>query len=127
MKEIRARLEAYPEAHIEVLDPTRIYQGTNLAHAPALFVKIDGLRTDPRMDFSYPQPLLRERPAFFYGTGTHRMLGIMIAAGDGVLPQRLSEPLSLLDVAPTVLEGMGVPIPKGMSGRSFARRIGSAT
>jgi predicted AlkP superfamily phosphohydrolase/phosphomutase len=126
LQDIRGKLEAYPDARIEVLDPQQIYQGKNLASAPSLFVRIDGLRTDPRMDFSYPQPLLRERPTFFYGTGTHRMLGILIAAGDGVLPQRLTEPLSLLDVAPTVLEGMGVAVPKRMSGRSFARRIGSA-
>jgi predicted AlkP superfamily phosphohydrolase/phosphomutase len=126
IQEIRAKLESYSDAHIEVLDPTQIYHGTNLTDAPSLFVRIDGLGTDPRMDFSYPQPLLRERPTFFYGTGTHRMLGILIAAGDGVLPQRWTEPLSLLDVAPTVLEGMGVSIPKGMSGRSFAPRFGSA-
>ncbi|MGA9839081.1 MAG: alkaline phosphatase family protein [Thermoplasmata archaeon] len=124
--DIRQRLEAYAEAHIEVLEPREIYHGRNFVRAPSLLIRVDGMRTEPRMDFGYPQALIRDRPEFFYGCGNHRMNGILIGAGDGVLQSPDQDPLSLLDVAPTVLEGMGVSAPPGMSGRSFGRRLGLA-
>ncbi len=124
--EIRRRLEAYPDARIEVLEPKEIYHGHAFGRAPELLIRVDEMRTEPRMDFSYPEPLIRDRPEFFYGCGTHRMNGILIGAGDGVRPGPDDGPLSLLDVAPTVLEGMGVAAPPGLSGQSFGRRLGLA-
>ncbi len=116
---IRRELLEYSEARIEVFAPKEIYKGENLAQAPALLFRIDGMRTELRMDFSYPKPMLAKRPGYFYGTGVHRMDGILIAGGAGVAPQRHDEPFSLLDVAPTVLEGMGAPVPSALAGRSF--------
>jgi predicted AlkP superfamily phosphohydrolase/phosphomutase len=124
--EIRSRLEKYSEAHIEVLEPRDIYRGHNFAQAPSLLIRVDSMLTEPRMDFSYPQALIRDRPEFFYGCGNHRMNGILIGAGDGVHRGTETGPLSLLDVAPTVLEGMGVSAPAGMTGHSFGRRLGLA-
>ncbi len=121
---IRARLESYPEAQIEVFDPAHLYAGRNFRRAPALLIRVDGMRTEPRMDFSYPHPLIRDRPQFFYGCGNHRMNGILIGAGDGVTPGPDDGPLSLLDIAPTVLEGMGAAVSPAMRGRSFGRRLG---
>ncbi|HXW66923.1 MAG TPA: alkaline phosphatase family protein [Thermoplasmata archaeon] len=126
LAEIRRRLEAYPDARIEVLEPEKIYRGRNLLRAPSLLIRVDSMCTEPRMDFSYPSPLIRERPEFFYGCGTHRMDGILIGAGDGVRPGAEEGPLSLLDVAPTVLEGMGADVSPAMAGRSFGRRLGLA-
>lgn len=124
LQKIRARLEAFPEAHIEVFGPGEIYQGKKLDQGPALFIRVDGMCTEPRMDFSYPQSFIRDRPQYFYGSGTHRMEGILIGAGDGVAPGRASRSLSLLDVAPTILEGMGVSTPAGMVGQSFVDDLG---
>jgi len=126
LAEIRRRLEAFPEAKIEVLRPEEIYRGRNLAKAPALLIRIDGMETEPRMDFSYPEPLIRDRPSYFYGCGTHRMNGILIGAGDGVVPGRRLDPQTLLDLAPTILETMGVPPPEALPGRSFASALGAA-
>lgn len=78
------------------------------------------------MDFAYPEPLIRDRPAYFYGSGTHRMDGIFLGAGDGVAPGASVGPLGLLDIAPTILETMGVPPPGSMAGRSFASALGGA-
>ncbi|MCI4339894.1 MAG: alkaline phosphatase family protein [Thermoplasmata archaeon] len=125
IREIREKLSRYAPAHIEVFEPRELYGGTPASNAPALLLRIDGMATDPRMDFSYPKPFLRQRPGFFYGSGVHRMNGILLAAGDGVPHGREEEPRSLLDIAPTVLEGMGVPVPAGMSGRSFADTLES--
>lgn len=123
---IRARLEQFPDAHIEVFGPEQIYRGKNLGTAPALLIRVDGMRTEPRMDFGYPHPLIRQRPQFFYGSGTHRMDGILIAAGDGVRTGSIERTPSLLDVAPTILEGMGVGTAPSMGGRSFAQDLGLA-
>lgn len=122
--EIRRRLEAYPDAHIEVMDPSTIYRGHNLSHAPALLIRVDGMCTEPRMDFSYPSPLIRERPDYFAGSGTHRMNGIFIGAGEGIRPGSAPGTLDLVDLAPTILEGMGYDAPSEMAGRSFVRRLG---
>jgi predicted AlkP superfamily phosphohydrolase/phosphomutase len=122
--QIRARLEAYPDAHIEVLDPRAIYRGRNLTQAPALFIRVDNMCTEPRMDFGYPNPLIRERPTYFTGSGTHRMDGILIGAGDGIRPGTDVGTLDLIDVAPTILDGMGCDLPSEMTDRSFGRRLG---
>jgi predicted AlkP superfamily phosphohydrolase/phosphomutase len=124
IERIRARLEAYTEARIEVLAPEKLYRGRNFRIAPSLLIRVDGMRTEPRMDFSYPRPLIRDRPQFFYGCGNHRMNGILIGYGDGVRHAPDGAPLSLLDIAPTVLEGMGATPPAAMGGRSFGGRLG---
>ncbi len=124
LEELRARLERFPDAHIEVLPPTEIYRGRNLERAPSLFIRVDQMATEPRMDFAYQQPLIRERPGFFYGTGTHRMDGIFIGSGDGIAPGTSLGVQRLLDVGPTILEAMGVEPPAGLSGASFAADLG---
>jgi arylsulfatase A-like enzyme len=78
------------------------------------------------MDFSYPEPMLRDRPGFFYGSGVHRMNGILIASGEGVGATVETTPRSLLDLAPTILETMDVPVPAGWPGHSFAALLKTA-
>jgi predicted AlkP superfamily phosphohydrolase/phosphomutase len=124
LADLKRRLLAYPEARIEVFDPREIYRGKNLDRAPSLLIRVDGMTTEPWMDFRYPKPLIRDRPDFFYGTGTHRMNGILIAAGEGVRPGQVDAALSLLDVAPTILEGMGAGPVADLVGRSFGARLG---
>ncbi len=124
LAEIRSRLEAFPEAHIEVFGPGDIYRGRRLEGGPALFIRVDGMGTEPRMDFSYPQSFIRDRPPYFYGTGTHRMEGILIGAGDGIEPGRSLGARSLLDVAPTILDGMDVAGASEMVGHSFLSDLG---
>ncbi len=126
LREIRRRLEAYPNARIEVLEPAEIYREVRTARAPGLLLRVNDMEADLRMDFSYPSPLLAHRPGFFYGSGVHRMDGILIAAGNGSRPGLRSEGFSLLDVAPTVLEGMGISTPAPMSGRSFGTWLGTS-
>ena len=124
VRQIRERLEAFPDAHIEVFGPGDIYRGAAAPRAPALLIRVDRMETEPRMDFSYPRPLIRDRPEFFYGSGTHRMDGILIGAGDGVVRGTGTRPISLLDVTPTILDGMGLETPPELSGHSFARDLG---
>jgi predicted AlkP superfamily phosphohydrolase/phosphomutase len=124
VRDLKDRLSRYADARIEVLDPHEIYRGDNLDRAPALLIRVDGMATEPFMDFRYEHPLIRDRPAFFYGSGTHRMDGILIAGGDGVPTSHDEGHQSLLDLAPTILEGMGAPASAEHHGRSFVDRLG---
>ncbi len=123
LADLRRRLESFPEARIEVLPPEEIYRGRNLRKAPALLIRVDDMETEPRMDFAYPRALIRDRPSYFYGCGTHRMDGILIGAGEGVAPGADLGSATLLDLAPTILETMGVAPPPSLAGRSFAAQL----
>ncbi len=124
LDEIRGRLERYTEARIEVLGPEDIYRGRNLRHAPDLLIRVDDMRTEPRMDFAYPRALIRDRPDYFCGSGTHRMDGILIGAGDDIRAGANPGEIRLIDVVPTILEAMGVVTPPAWNGRSFGNKLG---
>jgi predicted AlkP superfamily phosphohydrolase/phosphomutase len=126
LEEIREKLERFPEAAIEVLSPDKLYAHRAAGRAPDLLLRIDAMATEPRMDFAYARPLVRDRPGFFYGSGTHRMNGILIASGDGVPDGTALDTQRLVDIGPTILETMGVPAPGGIAGRSIALRLGLA-
>ncbi|HUJ78999.1 MAG TPA: alkaline phosphatase family protein [Nitrospiria bacterium] len=49
--------------------------------------------------------------------GTHRPQGIFLAGGPGIAKGRMLEPLSIIDVAPTLLHSLGLPIPSDLEGR----------
>ncbi len=68
------------------------------------------------------------------GHGTHRKEGIFLAAGPGIEPSATPMTLSVLDLTPTVLAGLGLPVGEDMDGAAQAsvfhalgsvRRIGS--
>jgi predicted AlkP superfamily phosphohydrolase/phosphomutase len=111
VRDLKGRLASYPDARIETLEPREIYRGRNLERAPALLLRIDGMATEPWMDFRYDRPLVKNRPSFFYGTGTHRMDGILIAEGEGVPPLPAGAPVGLTDLAPMILGMMGLGSP----------------
>ncbi len=52
------------------------------------------------------------------------MEGILIGAGDGIEPGRSLGARSLLDVAPTILDGMDVAGASEMVGHSFLSDLG---
>lgn len=49
-------------------------------------------------------------------SGYHRMEGILVAAGPDVKPGFVTEDASILDIAPTILYAMGLPVPSDMDG-----------
>ena len=53
----------------------------------------------------------------FGPTGDHRMEGILIATGPAFRPGAVPSRADLLDIAPTVLHLLGVPVPADMDGR----------
>ena len=53
----------------------------------------------------------------FGPTGDHRMEGILIATGPAFRAGAAPDGADLLDIAPTVLQVLGVPVPADMDGR----------
>ncbi len=56
-------------------------------------------------------------------TGTHRMNGVLLVHGPHVLPGCRLQEARLVDVAPTVLALMGVPIPTNVDGRVLSSAL----
>ena len=53
----------------------------------------------------------------FGPTGDHRMEGVLIASGPPFLTGSVPSGATLLDIAPTILHLLGVPVPSDMDGR----------
>lgn len=53
-------------------------------------------------------------------SGTHRMNGIFIMKGDGVIKNTLIQNLQIIDIAPTLLYLLNLPVPADMDGKVMA-------
>jgi len=63
------------------------------------------------------EPIIFHRPEI---NGTHRPEGIFILGGPGVRSGEHPEPFSILDIAPTMLYCLGLPIPEQFEGKITA-------
>ena len=93
-----------------------LYQGPHAHLAPDLTVVLSDwrYRTIGLHDFTTNRLI---SPSFG-PTGDHRMEGVFIARGTAFRPgATLGADAALLDIAPTVLHLMGVPVPADMDGR----------
>jgi predicted AlkP superfamily phosphohydrolase/phosphomutase len=55
-------------------------------------------------------------PSFAY-SGTHRMDGVLMLKGRGIKPGQVTRDAQIVDVAPTILHLLGLPVPRDMDGR----------
>ena len=92
-----------------------LYQGPHAHLAPDLTVVLTDwrYRTIGLHDFTTHKMI---SPAFG-PTGDHRMEGVLIATGPAFRPGTSPSQADLLDIAPTVLHLLGVPVPADMDGR----------
>jgi predicted AlkP superfamily phosphohydrolase/phosphomutase len=98
-----------------VYEREELYQGPHAHLAPDLTVVLTDwrYRTIGLHDFTTHKVI---SPAFG-PTGDHRMEGILIAAGPAFRAGASPRQADLLDIAPTVLHLLGVPVPADMDGR----------
>ncbi len=99
-----------------VYERDELYHGPQSRLAPDLTVVLGDwrYRTIGLHDFTTNTVI---SPAFG-PTGDHRMEGVFIANGAAFLPgAALPESANLLDIAPTILHLLGVPVPDDMDGR----------
>ena len=72
-------------------------------------------------NFAWTEEMDPHRPenmAFFTGkSGSHRDHGIFLAEGPGIRPGEVLSDAQIIDVAPTILHLLGVPVPEDMDGR----------
>jgi predicted AlkP superfamily phosphohydrolase/phosphomutase len=92
-----------------------LYSGPHAHLAPDLVAVLSdwNYRTIGLYDFTTNKLV---SPAFG-PTGDHRMEGIFIGSGPAFRPGSKPEGADLLDIAPTVLHLLGVPVPEDMDGR----------
>jgi len=102
------------ERVIEKVDrKEELYHGELLFQAPEiLFLPKRGYMTLGTTDF----PANRVIAPTFAGSGWHEMEGVLIAAGGG-LRQGEIRGARLLDMLPTILYAMGLPVPRGLDGQ----------
>ncbi len=98
-----------------------LYTGTHLEQAPDLIFC-------PR-DWKYAGLGLVEFPTNQWlssspdRSGHHRLDGIVLFSGPGIRPGFCIQGASIMDIAPTTLALLGVPIPEGMDGHVLANAM----
>ncbi len=92
-----------------------IYTGPHLHEAPDLFCMPRNLRYSAFGLLQFPSNKWLEPT--FDRTGGHRMDGVLILRGPGVRPGYRLDSANIVDLAPTILALMGVPIPSDMDGQ----------
>ncbi|MFO0907479.1 MAG: alkaline phosphatase family protein [Isosphaeraceae bacterium] len=108
-----------------VYEREEIYNGPHAHLGPDLTVVLGDwrYRTIGLHDFTTHRMI---SPAFG-PTGDHRMEGVFIASGPAIRPgATLADDADLMDIAPTVLHLLGVPIPADMDGRVLAEVLDPA-
>jgi predicted AlkP superfamily phosphohydrolase/phosphomutase len=103
----------------EVLRKEELYHGPMLEKAPDLSFAIGGYRYDSSVKFGLGIKGIFGMPEF-EDSGTHRREGILIAYGKGIKSHFNVEGATLVDVAPTALHLLNLPIPTDMDGNVLA-------
>lgn len=91
-----------------------IYSGAYLAEAPDIVFFPRNLETIAFGDFEFPSNKLVE-PAYAI-SGHHRMNGILFVRGPGVKAGAAVDGARIIDMAPTILYNLGLPVPDDMDG-----------
>ncbi len=130
MDDLKAQLREIPhpetgEPLVEhVYERDELYQGPHAHLAPDLTVVLGDwrYRTIGLYDFTTHKTI---SPAFG-PTGDHRLDGVLVAGGPAFRAGAKAEGATLLDIAPTVLHLLGVPVPADMDGRVLSEIIDPA-
>lgn len=104
-----------------------LYSGPFVHEAPDLIVEPYRLHPEPEGNFildgtlrDISGPLFEDAVPY---VANHAPDGILLAAGPGVGPGELSARPHIIDLAPTVLAALGVPIPAEMDGRVLSELL----
>ena len=101
-----------------------IYHGAHLANAPDILFLPRNLETIAFGDFEFGSNKVIEKS--FGVSSSHRMNGIFIASGAGIKNAGEFRGAQLIDLAPTILHLMGLPVPTDMDGRVLTEALADA-
>lgn len=107
-----------PETGEQIIEEIRtkeeMYDGDNLDSAPDLLFLSKNLEYMPGRHFEFgSRKIVKSSPL---RTGHHKMEGIFFVEGPGIKQGEKIETRSIMDVAPTVLHMLGIPVPEDMDG-----------
>jgi predicted AlkP superfamily phosphohydrolase/phosphomutase len=100
----------------EVYRKEELYHGPMLEKAPDLTFSIGDFRYDSSVKFGLGTREIFDTPEF-EDSGTHRREGILIAVGKNIKNSYFIDGTTLVDIAPTVLYLLNLPIPTDMDGK----------
>jgi predicted AlkP superfamily phosphohydrolase/phosphomutase len=98
---------------MKIYKKEEVYHGPYLNDAPDLFVEIKGLECLVQKEIYHKS---------FFGipnktSGTHRKNGILILKGKYIKENCYIKNANIVDIAPTILYSLGIPVPEDMDGR----------
>ncbi|OIO91493.1 MAG: hypothetical protein AUJ92_16395 [Armatimonadetes bacterium CG2_30_59_28] len=104
-----------PQSQRRLLDVAwrkeEIYTGPFVDEAPDLFFSLGGFRYLPNTDFGLARTF---RPNL---SGTHRLEGVLMMRGPAIRAGAQLDQASIMDIAPTLLYLLNLPIPSDMDGK----------
>lgn len=115
----------------EVYRKSDLYHGGAADQAPDLVISWKDGYCGGVVASQFCEGVFQDRPRSDYLklvlSGTHRLRGILMAAGPGIRPRmRLSE-TAIVDLAPTILHLLALPVPDNMDGQVIEELLDSAT
>ncbi len=102
-----------------------IYHGAHLEQAPDILFLPRNLETIAFGDFEFGSNQILE-PSFGVSS-SHRMQGILIAAGPSIKAGATANNPNLTDLAPTILHLIGLSVPSDMDGRVLSEMLNDDT
>jgi predicted AlkP superfamily phosphohydrolase/phosphomutase len=96
-----------------------LYRGPKAADGPDLVFVIDDYARDASVQFGLGRSQVLGEPEFV-DRGCHRPEGIFIAAGPDIASGARPDQVSVMDVMPTALHLLGLPVPQDVDGRVLA-------
>jgi len=101
-----------------------IYHGAHLAAAPDILFLPRNLETIAFGDFEFGSNKVIEKS--FGVSSSHRMNGIFVASGAGIKNAGQFSGAQIIDLAPTILHLMNLPVPSDMDGRVLTNALADA-
>jgi predicted AlkP superfamily phosphohydrolase/phosphomutase len=97
-----------------------IFSGERIYSAPDLIVEWAGFRYMPSEDFDESGEIFGDRTREYMSwptTGSHRPEGLLVARGNNICSGTLTSPVELIDLAPTWLSLLNLPLSHAMQGQ----------
>jgi predicted AlkP superfamily phosphohydrolase/phosphomutase len=107
-----------------------VYHGPYTHQAADIILEESTLNTDPRLNFSTSGAIHPHRLNELYAVkrlpGDHDSKGMLLAAGPGLRRGTWLTGARLMDMAPTIMYAMGLPIPQDMDGQVLTEMFDEA-
>ena len=104
-----------------VVPSDQVVHGPHAHRSPDLHVVMDGYRTIAFPLFATDNRIVTRQ--IRGDSGCHRLHGIFIASGPEIHAGQVVADARILDLAPTILHLMGLPVPDDMDGRVLSKAL----